>query len=76
MPKNSTYTLVPCEVPSSKKESGVYKEMIADFKEAKEDSMLIETDKKIPTLLNGLRRVKDDSIVIVQRGKEVYLLKK
>ncbi len=79
MARQAEYKLVPKAVPTRRR-TGFYENMVEEFMSSKEKSVLIDgTDRKPATLVQGLRKVlktqAGDSVKVVQRGSETYLVK-
>ncbi len=79
MPAEKGFKLVAKSVPSRQR-SSFYQQIVQEFKESKEKSVLVDgTGKKPVTLVQGLRKAIEaegiTDIGVVQRGQETYLVK-
>jgi hypothetical protein len=79
MARQNGYTLVSKTIPSRRR-TGFYELIIADFKASKDKSVLVDgTERKPATLVQGLRKVLKaegaTNVKVVQRGDETYLVK-
>ncbi len=79
MAKSKGFELVPRQIPVRNRAS-FYKEIVAEFLQSGERSVAVTgTDRKVPTLVQGLRKVIQTEgtkgVRIVQRSQEVYLIK-
>lgn len=79
MARQSGYTLVSKSIPSRRR-TGFYEQIIADFKAGKDKSALVDgTERKPATLVQGLRKVLKSEggagVKVLQRGDETYLVK-
>lgn len=79
MARQNGYTLVSKTIPSRRR-TGFYEFIIADFKASKDKSALVDgTERKPATLVQGLRKVLKaegpTNVKVVQRGDETYLVK-
>jgi|GEM_PF-1016936 len=79
MARERGYKLVPKSVPSRQR-SSFYQQIIDDFRESNDPSVLVEgTDKKPVTLVQGLRKAIEaeglTNVGVVQRSNETYLVR-
>jgi hypothetical protein len=79
MAKGKGFELVPRRVPIRQR-SSFYKQIVTEFLASSEVSVVIVgTDRKPATLVQGLRKVlkaeETNSIKVIQRAQEVYLVK-
>ncbi len=77
MSKGKGYELIPKGIPSRQR-SSFYKQIVADFLESGETSVVIAgTDRKPVTLVQGLRKALEADAVkgvsVIQRSQEIYL---
>lgn len=77
MAKGKGFELIARPVPLRQR-SSFYKEIVTDFLESGEKSVVITgTDRKPATLVQGLRKVLQSEntkgVKVVQRSQEVYL---
>lgn len=79
MAKGKGFELVPQHVPLRQR-SSFYKEMITEFLNSGEKSVVVAgTDRKPATLVQGLRKVIQSdgikNVKVLQRSSDVYLSK-
>lgn len=80
MVQRKNFNLVPKNVPTRKR-SSLYKDMVEEFLESGEASVLVDqTNRKPVTLVQGLRKAIEtgemDAVKVVQRKDETYLVRK
>ncbi|MCX8032459.1 MAG: hypothetical protein N3B14_03555 [Thermoleophilia bacterium] len=78
MAKTKAFELIPRPVPPQTR-SSLYKQIVEEFINGGHESVLVQTDRKASTLVQGLRKVLKaetrSGIKVVQRGQEVYLVR-
>jgi len=78
MIKTKAFELIPRPVPPQTR-SSLYKQIVEEFVKSEHQSVLVQTDRRASTLVQGLRKVlkaeASSGIKVVQRGQEVYLVK-
>jgi hypothetical protein len=79
MVRSKGYSLVPKSVPSRQRTS-FYMQIVNDFRESGEKSVLVDgTDRKPVTLVQGLRKAIEAAgigdVKVIQRGSETFLVR-